>query len=311
MAATTGIAWTDSTWNPVRGCSRVSEGCRFCFAEKIAARFSGPGQPFAGYADRKRTGSKWTGHVEAIWPLLDLPLRWRKPRRIFVNSMSDLFHEALPADEIATIYAVMVAAVHLRGHTLQVLTKRPDRMRKLLTSLVFWEQVNAEAGVHVMEGCDPLDRRRDDARATCDDYGPDKPPPGIWLGASVENQDAYDHRSQDLCNTPAAVRFLSCEPLLGPINLHSRRCRGIGSAVHCPACFGGIDWVIVGGESGRDSRPMRPDWARSLRDQCAADKVPFFFKQVGSLHHGWGAITGKGHDPAQWPEDLRVQEFPA
>ena len=267
MADHTDIEWTDATWNPIRGCTRVSEGCRGCYAEAIAARFSDVGAPYHGFAERGRPGSKWTGRVEMIWPLIDLPLRWARPRRIFPNSMSDLFHENLPVDEIATLYAVMVAAVHLRGHTFQPLTKRTARMRRTLNDPIFWEQVNAEASALAMEYTDPLHRHTRDARATLDEYGPDNPPPGIWHGTSVENQAAADERIPELRSTPASVRFLSIEPLIGPVKPD----------------LTGIDWVIVGGESGPSARPMHPDWARSLRDQCAAAGVPFFFKQNGEF----------------------------
>ncbi len=278
MAERTGIEWTDATWNPVRGCSRVSEGCRHCYAETVAARFSDEGAPFHGFADRARTGSKWTGRVEVIWEKLDDIIGWRKPRRIFVNSMSDLFHEALPDDEIAEIYSVMVAAVHLRGHTLQVLTKRSGRMAQLLNSAEFWHQVNSEAGMLVMTGTDPLNRRSDDARATLREYGPGQPPPGIWLGVSVEDQAAADERAEHLRATPAAIRFLSCEPLLAPTRPD----------------LANIDWVICGGERG--ARPMHPDWARSLRNQCATEGVPFFFKQHGS----WITFYDRDKDDPDW-----------
>lgn len=294
MGDKTGIEWTDATWNPVRGCSRVSDGCRNCYAEKVAARFSDCGQPYEGFADRKRAGSAWTGRVAVMWPLIDLPLRWRRPRRIFVNSMSDLFHESLPLDEIANVYAVAIAAHLLRGHTLQILTKRAERMRHMLASPDFWAQVNAEVGGHVMERTNPLDRRSDDARARCDEYGPDDPPPGVWLGVSVENQAVADERIPHLLATPAAVRFLSCEPLLGPLDLcQLQPCDPpveIDSlngthGVYRP--HGGtsakVQWVIAGGESGSGARPMQEEWAQSLRDQCEGANVPFFFKQWGEF----------------------------
>lgn len=219
MGADSKIEWTDATWNPMRGCTRVSEGCRNCYAETVAARFSGPGQPYHGFADRTRSGSKWTGKVEIAWSVIEAPLQWRRPRRIFVNSMSDFFHPTLPAEELATVYATAIAAHHLRGHTLQILTKRPDRAAELMNSGAWWDQVNAEAGALVMEHCSPHDRRSDDARATLDDYSAEKPPPGIWLGTSIEDQAAADERIPHLLRTPAAVRFLSCEPLLGPVDL--------------------------------------------------------------------------------------------
>jgi protein gp37 len=335
----TSIQWTNATWNPIRGCSRLSPGCGGanhqggCYAEKIAARFSGPGQPFEGFAKRTAHGGAWTGKVEVVWDQVEQPIRWRKPRMIFANSMSDLFHEDLDMEEVAAIYGTAIAAVHLRKHTIQILTKRSGHMRKVLHDEHFWDVANETAASLVMEHVDPLDRRSDDARATCDDYGPDKPPPGIWLGVSVEDVERK-HRIDDLRATPAAVRFLSCEPLLedlGPLNLD------------------GIHQVIVGGESGPKSRPFWAPWARSILLQCRKARVACFIKQMGAnvrdrndagfddCDNGWNLedevaqvehdINGyseeyqgapvrirlkdkKGGDMAEWPADLRVREFP-
>ena len=336
------IEWTGrSDWNPVRGCTRVSRGCGGpgphggCYAEVIAGRFSDPGQPFHGFAKRTTAGARWTGKVEVVWDRLLLPLSWRKPAVIFGSSTSDLFHEALPPDEIAQIYAVGIAAHHLRGHTIQWLTKRPERARSLLNDPAWWELVNSIAGALVIERTDPLNRRSDDARATLADYGPTNPPPGIWLGTSVEDQPAADERIPHLLATPAAVRFLSCEPLLEPVDLNKIERDGLAfwSMREGPgylASIGGndlvghwpkvgeearIDWVIVGGESGPGARPMHPDWARSLRDQCAAAGVPFFFKQWGEWFP-YGEIDAagrqnsvtKGERPGLWhvwPGELR------
>lgn len=297
------IQWTDrSDWNPVRGCTRHSQGCVNCYAETIAGRFTAPGQPFHGFAERTPAGPRWTGRVEVIWDRIDLPLRWRKPVRIFANSASDLFHESLKLIDIAEIFGVMIAAHHLRGHTFQVLTKRADVMRETLMLEDFWEHACVEAERHVMALTDPLDRRRDDARAALDDYGPDNPPPGIWLGVSVEDQAAADERIPDLLAIPAAVRWLSCEPLLGPVDLRKYMwpvCKSMPAKYRTwdeaeaageltyhrlalvAAHFRFIDWVVAGGESGKHARPMHPDWARSLRDQCQSAGVPFFFKQWG------------------------------
>lgn len=228
----TKIEWTKRTWNPIRGCSRISDGCRHCYAESIAARFSGEDQPFHLFADRSRSGSKWTGKVELIEHKLFEPMSWREPSLIFVNSMSDLFHEALSHTDIASVFGVMVAAQH---HTFQVLTKRAHRM------------------------ADWFSRRRDVGAMPL-------PLENVWCGVSVENQDAHDERVPYLQSVPARVRFLSCEPLLGPIRLD----------------LNGIHWVIVGGESGPGARPMKPDWVRAIRDQCLDVGVPFFFKQWGA-----------------------------
>lgn len=311
----TSIEWTagddgtpGSTWNPVRGCSRISPGCGGanhqggCYAEKIAARFSGPGQPFEGFAVRTAHGGRWTGKMDVAWDMVDQPIRWRKPRRIFANSMSDLFHKDLPREDVAMIYGTAIAAVHLRGHTIQILTKRADHMRELLNDEEFWEIANAEASRLVIEHTDPLNRRKEDARATCRDYGPDEPPPGIWLGVSVEDQERADRRIPDLLATPAAVRFISAEPLLGAIDLHdipwpsdrptfpeTDDISDGRSALHVVEGTR-LDWVIAGGESGPKARPSHPDWFRSLRDQCAAAGVPFFFKQWGE----WLPTGGDG-----------------
>lgn len=346
----TSIEWTrgddgsaGSTWNPVRGCSRISPGCGGpnhqggCYAEKIAARFSGPGQPFEGFAERTAHGGRWTGKMEVVWPMVDQPIRWRRPRRIFANSMSDLFHKDLPRDDVAVIYGTAIAAVHLRGHTFQILTKRADHMRETLHDEEFWEIANAHASSLVLEHTDPLNRQKDDARATCGEYGPDAPPPGIWLGVSVEDQERADERIPQLLATPAAVRFLSCEPLLGPLIMDGRNIvaeetywdwlkgeKG-SSAQHIavePERTAKIDLAIVGGESGPRSRPFDVSWARSIVSQCKAAGVAAFVKQLGAMpyevplrsdrnyHRPLKLKDNKGGDMSEWPEDLRVRELP-
>lgn len=269
------IEWTGrSDWNPIRGCTRVSPGCGGpgkaggCYAEVIAARFSDEGQAFHGFATRTAAGGRWTGKVEVQWDRLLLPLSWRKPAVIFANSTSDLFHEALPDDAIAQIYGVAVAAHHLRGHTFQIVTKRTGRARELTQSMDFWDRVNAEASMLVMDRVDPLDRRSDDARATLDDYDPDKPAPGIWIGVSVENQEWADRRREDTRGIAAVVRFASYEPALGPVDWTG---------------WEFLDWLIGGGESGLRARPMHPDWQRAARDFCAAHGIAYFLKQWGEF----------------------------
>lgn len=307
MGEKTGISWTDSTWNPTRGCTRVSPGCGGanheggCYAEKIAARFSDPGQAYHSFAERSPHGGRWTGKVNLVPGALDLPLRWRRPRRIFANSTSDLFHEALPIEDIATVMAIAVASVHLRGHTIQILTKRADRMREALHRPEFWEQVNAEAGMHILDAVDPLDRRSDDARATLEDYGPGHPPPGIWLGVSVEDQERADERIAALLETPSVIRFLSCEPLIGPLDIRQ--------------WLLGISWTIVGGESGPRSRLFDLDWAVSLAKQCRDAAVPFFMKQVGSNpglngYAGYPTTDRSGGNIEDFPSNLRIRQFP-
>ncbi|RPA65778.1 phage Gp37/Gp68 family protein [Gordonia oryzae] len=266
MADHTDIEWTDRTWNPVTGCAKVSPGCDHCYAEGIAERFRG-GPAFPNGFDVQLRPHKLTE-----------PLRWRKPSKVFANSMSDLFHDSVPDEYIAQVFAVMVIAEH---HTFQVLTKRHGRMRSLLSRNDFWRSVYLAA----------IDLGADDPA----DVSTIAPPSNVWLGVSTENQQWADIRIPALLDTPAAVRFVSAEPLLGPIELEfvhyfdtdCNGCSGIISPAHEPACGNepgrhwGIDWVIVGGESGPKARPMHPDWARSLRDQCAEAGVPFHFKQWG------------------------------
>ncbi len=218
MAENSSIEWTDATWNFLTGCSHISPGCDHCYAEALSKRLKATG------AHRYRNGFDLTFHPE----VLRLPLSWRRPRRIFVNSMSDLFHEDVPIDWIRQGFEVMAATPQ---HTYQILTKRADRVRRLAPQLDW--------------------------------------PPNVWMGVSVENQ-VFAFRAKRLAEVPAAVRFLSVEPLLGPVTLD----------------LTGIHWVIVGGESGPHARPMDLAWARSVRDQCIARGVAFFFKQ-------WGGRTPK------------------
>ena len=218
------IEWTDATWNPVTGCTQISPGCAHCYAKTFAERFRGvPGHPYERGFDLKRRPER-----------LDQPLRWQKPRTIFVNSMSDLFHEAVPDEYIHEVFEVMAAADQ---HRYQVLTKRAERLAQLAPSLPW--------------------------------------PDHVWMGVSVENQ-RWTSRIAPLRGTPAAIKFLSCEPLLGPLELD----------------LDGIDWVIAGGESGPGARPMHPDWVRGIRDQCIASETPFFFKQWGA-HNRQGQRVGK------------------
>ena len=254
----TKIEWTDETWNPTTGCTKVSPGCDHCYAKTMHERFNGP--------DSFETV---TLHPER----LDLPLRWRKPRKVFVNSMSDLFHDDIPNEYIARVWAVMAATPQ---HTYQVLTKRHGRMRSLLSSPAFdlavateWSKLGTTAG------------------SLMEDHTPPYPLPNVWLGVSVENQQWADIRIPALLDTPAVVRFLSCEPLLGPVDL--RVSSFIGGD-----WLKGLHWAIVGGESGHGARPMHPDWARELRDQCVDAEIPFLFKQWGA----WGPTRwiGAGTD---------------
>lgn len=254
MSQRTSIEWTDQSWNPVRGCSKCSEGCRNCYAERMAARFSDDGFWGHGYATRTKRGPRWTGRVDLVESKLDDVLQWRKPRRIFVNSTSDLFHERL---EDRDIDQVLVRMLLSSRHTFQVLTKRADRMRRYLRDPGLYDRMIRAATLIRAQYPD------------CITVGISSrfPVSWIWWGVSVEDQRAVDVRIEELLETPARVRFVSCEPLLRPVDLTSH--------------LQGLDWVIVGGESGPAARPMKAQWATALRDQCKAARVAFFFKQFG------------------------------
>lgn len=326
MAENSKIEWTDATWNPLRGCTRVSEGCRNCYAEIMAGRFSDPGQWGHGIAERTGSGYRWTGGVDLMEDRLLLPLRWHRPRRIFVASIGDPFHPAVPDEWIDQIFAVMALCPQ---HIFQVLTKRPERMREYFDARRDGDPWSAAAD----RIADLRGLKDHPAVPEPDDF----PLRNVWLGVSVEDQTAADERIPHLLATPAAVRFLSCEPLLGPVDLAdhltprwwgSCPC-GIGpteqgtivdrnGVERCPACnyaLGGapeplLHWVIVGGESGPGARPMHPDWARSLRDQCALAGVPFHFKQFGEFREFDGDnpveeyVTDAGFSDAPSPRDL-------
>ncbi len=332
MAETT-IEWTERTWNPVIGCTRISPGCMNCYAEKMAARFSGPGLPYEGVAEMTERGARWTGVLKCLPEKLEEPLRRRKPTTYFVNSMSDLFHERVPFEFIDQVFAVMALA---HWNTFQILTKRPDRMAEYFTS-------------KTTTGWDKSEGRPHETSRYMAVYGAwcalsvkfrvqqqnslKWPLPNVWLGTSVENQEYADRRIPYLLQTPAAVRFLSCEPLLGPVDLGqaaNKACAGLGTIgtaamdYHLanggsepedpegypgfPWRFGGIDWVIAGGESGPGARPMHPDWARSLRDQCQAAGVSYFFKQWGAWVPAGRTCGGPDpyspHKPNYSPEQL-------
>lgn len=279
MGDNSAIEWTDATWNPVRGCSLVSAGCTNCYAMRQAHRFSGRGQPYEGLTKMTSHGPVWTGKIRLVPELLDQPLHWRKPRRIFVNSMSDLFHENVPFRFVDTVFAIMaMTGRHGRDepHTFQILTKRPQRMLKYLLTpdrphLVYRaiEIVASAANENERAGCWLAQTKQRFF-----------PLPNVWLGVSVEDQATADERIPLLLQTPAAVRFLSCEPLLGPISFEGLFANPANPRDGTNA-LEEIDWLIAGGESGPRARPSHPDWFRDLRDQCQAVGVPFFFKQWG------------------------------
>jgi protein gp37 len=335
VSTTTSIEWTDKTWNPVRGCALVSEGCRNCYAMKFAHRFSAEGQPYAGLTVIGNHGPRWTGKAIEVPAMLAEPMRWRKPARVFVNSMSDLFHEDVSDEFIAAVFGVMAATPR---HTYQILTKRPARMRAWFTWASAqhdsaWDTCIDAASDAIGE--DPPHRYGEESIGT---FGGTWPPPNVWFGVSVENQAAADERIPDLLATPAAVRFLSCEPLLGPVNLRSLACEACGmcgqgyhdaltSTAYCectveagePLATGRLDWVIVGGESGSAPRITDAADIRALVAQCRAAGVPVFVKQLGgvAIDSDWHGLAPlplrdrKGGDMSEWPEDLRVREWPA
>lgn len=265
MSTTTAIAWTDATWNPLRGCSHVSTGCDHCYAERMAARFNGPGMPYAGLT---RNG-RWTGEVRVVVSALDQPLRWQRPRRIFVNSMSDLFHPAVSDETIGNIYRVMAECPQ---HIFQIATKRPERIGKQWAS-----------------------------------------GPNVHLLVSVEHQRAAELRLPLLLNAAAVMRGVSAEPLLGPVDL--------------TPWLRQLQWVVVGGESGPNARPCHTEWIRGIIQQCQRAHVPCFVKQLGANYvdapNGIGgpqAVSDlmpicrlrhpKGGDMTEWPEELRVRQWP-
>ena len=313
MAQNTSIEWTDKSWNFLRGCSRVSEGCRNCYAEKIAARFSDPGQPYHGIAKRREfvgdLRSNWTGEISFHEKILLEPLKWRKPCRVFVNSMSDLFHEKVRDEWLDKAFAVMALTPQ---HTYQVLTKRPERMREYLSaetlSLGAKGQICRNAFERIVCAANVLIRANDPRQ----DRAIEWPLKNVWAGVSVEDQKTADERIPLLLETPAAVRWISAEPLLGPVDLTAYlqwTCHSCGKSAgpapadlgfqlntvdkRCPSCECGafylkpsgwpqLTWIVVGGESGPNARPFDIQWARDIIAQCKAADVPVFVKQVGA-----------------------------
>lgn len=283
MSDGTKIEWTDSTWNVVNGCSVVSPGCANCYAMRLAGTRMRHHPSRAGLTTPSKAGPVWNGTVRFNDKALLDPLLWKRPRKIFVCAHGDLFHDSVPDEWIDRVFAVMALAPR---HSFQLLTKRPERMRAYCTAGVgrlaeVILRLRRDRGDLVVVG--PLPHLRPGARWW--------PLANVWLGVSVEDQKRADERIPVLLDTPAAVRWLSCEPLLGPVDLEAwlpsdplvvdDTCDLCGERHHGRCDAAGIDWVVAGGESGPGARPMHPDWARSLRDQCAAAGVPFLFKQWG------------------------------
>jgi protein gp37 len=342
-----GTVTKGSTWNPVRGCTKVSPGCAHCYAEVFAERFRGvPGHPYEQGFDLRPVPEKLTE-----------PLSWKKPRRVFVNSMSDLFQDGVPDDYIDQVFASMWLA---SKHTFQVLTKRPQRMLAYLMksgrrSSIEWARTELQQHVEAHWSKQELLTAYAKTAVEWDAVYRAWPLPNVWLGVSVENQHFADERIPLLLQTPAAVRFISAEPLLGRVDLRVYLQQfmddgfipALADKPYDPDTLSKrLDWVIVGGESGAGARPFDIAWARSIVDQCRSARVPVFVKQLGSfpvVHPNdeyrdtrlWASHVGldcsrvappdtaggprpyrptlrssKGGDMSEWPEDLRVREFP-
>lgn len=276
MAGKSTIEWTEATWNPVTGCAPLSEGCRNCYAAELAAGRLKNHPSRVGLATRTKAGNAvFNGEIRWNENWARDPLRWQKPRQIFVCAHSDLFHASVPLEMIDRVFAVMAIG---ERHTFQVLTKRPDRMASYIRQLPDREREIAEQARKIgCTLCDARDGRRVVARG---------PLRNVWVGTSIEDQPTADDRLPDLMDCDGYVRFISAEPLLGPVDLT----RWLG----CD-----IGQVIVGGESGKRARPMHPDWPRQLRDQCLAAKIPFFFKQWGAWLPEFGADNQSAH---HWPD---------
>lgn len=330
MSATSSIQWTDATWNPgIYGCDEVSPGCANCYAVVLAHRLAAMGK--AGYTpDLTKPvpagGRAWTGEVRVIdehFEQIEQPLHWRKPRRVFVNSMTDLFHESVPDSHLDRVFAVMALTPQ---HTYQVLTKRPDRMRAYMSA--------SDVDSRILEAMQPLSGLKV-LTAEAEAW----PLPNVWLGVSAEDQDRANERIPLLLDTPAAARFVSYEPALGPIDFRVVPIPVTGAR---ELATSRLDWIIVGGESGPRARPFDLAWARSVIQQCRRPgAAAVFVKQLGAApmfdpgepgnpklspptrlrdfprgwegRHRWFLRLEDRHggDIQEWPEDLRVREFPS
>lgn len=363
------IEWTEKTWNPVIGCTPVSPGCLNCYAATMANRMQhmpqvpeyaprkvGDGVPYGEakvirIAEVRNGRAVFTGDVRCLEERLTDPLHWKKPRMIFVNSMSDLFHKDVPFEFVDKVFAVMALCPQ---HTFQILTKRPERMKEWAAGshdrvhVAFYNwlvpHLGRDAATYMNAASEIID-----ARGSIGFVG-NWPLPNVWLGTSVEDQKCADERIPHLLGTPAAVRFLSCEPLLGKVDLTRHMAAALyrqlqkiapcdESRVPAHLRYGGPpspDWVIVGGESGNQSRPCGVEWIMSIVQQCKAAAVPCFVKQLGAksitTYAERGRMLGagdgdcpeylaenkdqmplndrKGGDPSEWPEDLRVRQMP-
>ncbi len=321
MTTRSKIEWTDVTWNPVRGCAIVSEGCENCYAMRIAHRFSGEGKPFEGLTRMTSRGPVWTGRARVCEETLEHPLHWRLAQRVFVNSMSDLFHEDVPEAFLDRMFGVMALTPHL---TFQILTKRPERMREYVSRIAAGGMAFTSWAAHSAALARKIDKGRE--------VPPRWPLPNVYLGISAENQSTLEARWPVLAQTPAAVRFISCEPLLESLNFYGAGSMGAESGDPCAPWsalrgYDGceppvppIDWIIVGGESGPGARYCKRSWVASIVRQCEHEGVPVFVKQMGSV---WARQFGlrqranpsrpihpKGEEMSEWPLELRVRRFP-
>ena len=280
MADGTEIEWTDATWNIITGCSIKSPGCKGCYAMKLAGTRLRHHPSRVGLTTATNAGPVWNGEARFNEEWLDQPLRWKRPRRIFVCAHGDLFHESVPDEWIDRIFAVMTLCPQ---HVFQVLTKRAARMRSYLDDISTPIRICKET----------VNLATTDALRFRNPAGTDGwwPLPNVWLGVSVENQAAADERIPELLATPASVRWISAEPLLSKLCIIDH----LGPWIPTGRDYG-MDWVVAGGESGRGARPAHPDWFRSLRDQCAGAGVPFFFKQHGE----WSVVYDRDKDDPDW-----------
>jgi protein gp37 len=341
------IEWTDRTWNPLVGCTRVSPGCEHCYAERFVHRQLSPQHRGLTVLGKGEKGPRWTGEVRLVESALGKPLSWRKPQRVFVNSLSDLWHENVSNETVARIFAIMAGAPHI---TFQILTKRPERMRE-------WFRWIATAPAWRTDGrhdplaylCGTISEESAPLPAWVGEEGEalfakmadaEWPLANVWLGVTAEDQQRADERIPLLLDTPAAVRFVSYEPALGPVNFgpwmglecthEDAYTESDTNATICKRCDDAahLDWLIVGGESGHGARPFDVAWARSAVEQCQEAGTACFVKQLGAqprahifkrplTHDEFGSSafdvplkSGKGNDPAEWPRDLRVREFP-
>ncbi|MEP7076895.1 MAG: phage Gp37/Gp68 family protein [Acidobacteriota bacterium] len=370
MAQATSIEWTNHSWNFLRGCRRVSEGCGSdrgggCYAERQAYRFAGPGGPYEGLVRMTPNGPRWTGELSFHEDILLAPLKRKKPTKYFVNSMSDLFYEKVTDEMLDKAFAVMALCPQ---HTFQILTKRPERMLEYFNEK--WQPAPAQTFGRFSTPAETVgeDRRCQVSRTVSDlaeelalvDFESDDswtpegslkllqfqwPLPNVWLGVSCEDQKTADERIPILLQTPAAIRWISAEPLLGPIDLTNlaiiRHEDGFGD-VSLNSLNGHVmgpddmtdmklNWAVVGGESGPNSRPCDIAWVHSILYQCKQANVPVFVKQLGAKPEGYGQfmheenegygieigglssnrlMSRKGSDMDEWPQDLRVREFP-